>query len=212
MCLFFSVSILHTRVPTFLIIKQEREREGEKGRDCKAHDTRVTSPAFDAYTTIYNHFLLLSPFRRIFFFLFDTHTVSWLLRVDVCIDVFFLSSRFSNAHTYTYTHISKSSFVFFALFSLSLAPHCLLASSRVFLLSFFFSSRVRAWSRVHVLLLLFLLLLFLQCQHHERRPTDRQSTTTCFAQLKESNGSSGNSSSSSKTRNNYGSNNFSFNL
>lgn len=106
----------------------------KRKRDCKAHDTRVTLLPLSTHTQA-STITFSSPFfvpSHLFFPLFDTHTVSWLLRV--CIDVvfFFFFSRFSNARI----HISKSSFVFFALFSLflSLAPHCLLASSRVFFL------------------------------------------------------------------------------
>lgn len=190
--------------------KQARARERERQNSECIYNIHTCKFSLYTYTIT---FFFFSLFRRIArFFLFDTHTVSWLL----CISTSFFSSPSlflsilepTHVYTHTHTHISKSSFVFFCpVFSLLIACWRRLA--------FFFFLCVRGpvctFFVFFFFLLVFFLLLFLllQCQHHERRPTDRQSTTTCFTQLKESNGSSGNSS---KTRNNNASNNFSFNL
>ena len=139
MCLFFSLSRLLVEFSslhihelllllTFLIIKQERkEKKRAQERACYAHDTRVSSPAFGAYTSIYNHFLLLlfPPFRRIFF-LFDTHTVSWLLCVCVSTSFFslllsFLERARAHIHIHTHTHKQVVICIFCPLFSLALS-------------------------------------------------------------------------------------------
>ena len=114
---------------TFLIVCEpnESERKEKLLHTCKFSRLRRID--------IHNHFLLfLSLPSHLFFCL--TRTLFRGFCVCVCVSTSFFSlSRFSSAHRHT--HISKSSFVFFALFSLAL----LIACWRRF--AFFFFSCVR---------------------------------------------------------------------
>ena len=113
-------------------------RVGERKRTERTTDTsrctRVGSSLRRYSPLHYNTQSLFSRSLHIFFFLvFDTHTVSWLLYVDVIF--FFFSFLFcvDLLRACIDIHISKSSFVFFcSYFSLflCLSSQCLLALSR----------------------------------------------------------------------------------
>lgn len=126
--------------------KQARARERERDKTPSAFITytRVSSPS--THTQSLSSSFLFSVASRVFF-LFDTHTVSWLLCIST--SFFFFSFSFSldsraytRIHTHTYTHKQIVICIFLPRI---LSPHCLLAPSRVFLFL------VCAWSRVHVL-------------------------------------------------------------
>ena len=138
MCLFlFSFSVLcnffHWLVHLSLSFFHTRARCAHSSLHLRRKEihrwTRVSS-FLQTRRDILNHFLLVLAFS-ISFFLFDTHTVSWLL----CVDVFFLA-RSSSAHRHTHTHKQVVICIFMPpslSLSLWLSSHCLLASARVFL-------------------------------------------------------------------------------
>jgi len=106
-------------VLTFLIVCEPNERESERKRKRKEkllhslYTCKFFSSQTHTHTYIHNHFLVFLP-SLASFFLFDTHTVSWLL--CVCRRLFF--SLDSRAHTHTHTQVSRHLY-FYALFSLS---------------------------------------------------------------------------------------------
>ncbi len=124
----FFLFLIHTRVTCAHFshhLRANRERERKEKLVHTLHTCKF-SPFrhIHIYTITFFSFSLPSHL-----FLFDTHTVSWLL--CVCIDVFFFSLD-SRAQIHTHTHKQVVICIFMPSF---LSPHCLLASSRVFFFS-----------------------------------------------------------------------------